>query len=139
MTRDQVVAEARRWLGTPYHAQAMVMGVGVDCAMLLVAVYHAVGLIPSIEPRPYPPDWHLHRSDEKYLGWLQQFCVEVAVPRPGDVIVWRYGRCFSHAAIAIGDGEIIHAYRRKGCVLGRDDEPEFRQRPRLAFSLFGGG
>ena len=53
--RQRIVEEARSWLGTPYHHQAMVKGAGVDCAMILVAVYRAVGLIPAgFDPRPYP-------------------------------------------------------------------------------------
>ncbi|MDO6044547.1 hypothetical protein Q4P48_08410 [Neisseria gonorrhoeae] len=44
--RARIVEEARSWLGTPYHHHAMVKGAGVDCAMLLVAVYGAVGLLP---------------------------------------------------------------------------------------------
>lgn len=67
--RARIVEEARSWLGTPYHHHAMVKGAGVDCAMLLVAVYGAVGLLPEgFDPRPYPQDWHLHRDCERYLG-----------------------------------------------------------------------
>lgn len=114
----------------------MVKGVGVDCSMLLVAVYHAGGLIPDVEPRPYPPDWHLHRSEEKYLGWLQQLGHEVAEPEVGDVVVWRFGRCFAHGGIYIGGGEIVHAYLGKGCILGRLDEPDFLRREHKVFSIF---
>ena len=37
--RAAVVAEARSWIGTPYHHAADVKGHGVDCAMLLIRVY----------------------------------------------------------------------------------------------------
>jgi len=31
---QSLIDEARTWLGTPYHHQPRVKGVGVDCAML---------------------------------------------------------------------------------------------------------
>jgi NlpC/P60 family putative phage cell wall peptidase len=34
-TREQIVAAARGWLGTPYHHQASVKGVGCDCLGLI--------------------------------------------------------------------------------------------------------
>ena len=55
-------------------------------------------LSPSIL-RPYPPDWHLHRSAERYLDWLFDRTGEVETPGLGDVIVFKYGRTFSHGAI----------------------------------------
>ena len=101
--RPRVVAEARRWIGTPYHPAADVLGAGVDCGMLIVRVFVDTGLVPPFDPRPYPPDWHLHRSEERYLGFVFDRCHEVPVAdaAPGDVIVFRYGRCHAHGGIVI--------------------------------------
>ena len=41
----RVVAEARKWIGTPYHNCADVQGAGVDCGMLLVRVFVDSGLV----------------------------------------------------------------------------------------------
>lgn len=109
--RVAVVAEARTWLRTPYHHQGRVKGAGVDCAMLLCDVYYRCGLIPFIDPRPYPPDWYLHRSEERYLGWVEKFAQPLeSVPLPGDLVVWRFGRCFAHGAIVQEWPLVIHAY-----------------------------
>jgi NlpC/P60 family putative phage cell wall peptidase len=120
MDREQlIVAEARRWLGTPYHHQGDVLGEGVDCAMILVRVFCDLGLVPQVDPRPYPPDWHFHRSEERYLGWVKQYATLVLEPRPGDVAMFRYGRCLSHAGIVETVGEepvMIHASNDAGCV-----------------------
>ncbi len=35
---SDVVRTARTWLGTPYHHQGRLKGVGVDCAGLLIGV-----------------------------------------------------------------------------------------------------
>jgi NlpC/P60 family putative phage cell wall peptidase len=97
--RAAVVAQARSWIGTPYHNCADIKGVGVDCGMLLVRVFVDTGLCPPFDPRPYPPDWHLHRGEEKYLEFIFDRGRPVAEPRPGDVAVFRYGRTFSHGGI----------------------------------------
>ena len=117
MTAEQraaVVAEAKTWLGTPYHHCADIKGAGVDCLMLLVRVYHAVGLMPATDPRPYAPQWHLHRNDELYLAGLEQHGRELALeeePQAGDIAVWRFGRTFSHAGIVLNEREVLHALK----------------------------
>lgn len=45
---DDVITEARTWIGTPYHHQQCVKGVGVDCAQLIAGVGHALGLMPML-------------------------------------------------------------------------------------------
>lgn len=107
--RHRILAEARSWLGTPWHHAQCAKGAGVDCAMLLCCVYHAVGLIPWIDPRPYPPDWHLHRDRERMLEVVERHARPVDDPNPGDVALYRYGRCASHSAIIENDEMLIHA------------------------------
>ena len=110
--RAAVVAAARSWIGTPYHNCADVKGVGVDCGMLLVRVFVDSGLCPPFDPRPYPVDWHLHRSDERYLDFIFARAHEVDRPQPGDVMVLRYGRCHSHGGVvtAVSPLTLVHAY-----------------------------
>lgn len=118
--RDIVIEEAHTWLNTPYHHLGDVKGAGVDCAMLLVRIFVDLGLIVPFDPRPYSPQWHLHRSEELYLGWLQQVADEVDEPTPGDVGLYRFGRAYSHGVVLIeGDrrqGTVLHAMRREGRV-----------------------
>ncbi len=117
--RARVVAEARRWIGTPYHPCADLLGVGVDCGMLLVRVFVDAGLCPPFDPRPYPPDWHLHRAEERYLGFVLARCRPCAVPQPGDVAVFRYGRCYAHGGVVTAADPLtmVHAFSPAGCVL----------------------
>ncbi|HMQ42296.1 MAG TPA: hypothetical protein PKC09_13605, partial [Paracoccus sp. (in: a-proteobacteria)] len=54
---SRVVATARSWLGTPYHDQASLRGVGCDCLGLARGVWREV---VGDEPFPIPPysrDW----------------------------------------------------------------------------------
>ena len=122
--RAAVVAEARSWIGTPYHNCADIKGAGVDCGMLLVRVFVDTGLCPPFDPRPYPADWHLHRGEERYLGFIFDRCCEVAQPLPGDVMVLRYGRCYSHGGIVTRPNPLtmVHAFHPARRVLEEEVE-----------------
>ena len=129
-TRGDVVAAARAWLGTPYHVCADIRGAGVDCGMLLVRVFVDLGLTPPFDPRPYAPDWHMHRDEERYLGFVFDRCRAVDVAAPGDILLFRYGRCYSHAGIVTRAAPLtmVHAYAPARCVL----EDEIARDPALA-------
>jgi len=122
--RAAVVAAARRWLGTPYHHMADLPGLGVDCAMILVRVFCDLGLVEPFDPRPYTMDWMLHRDDERYLGFLLARAREVppstgSGPEPGDVVLFRVGRCFAHGGIVTASQPLtmIHAFAPARCVV----------------------
>lgn len=123
MTPEQqqaVLKEAHRWLNTPYQHAAAVHGAGVDCLMLLCCVYSAAQIVPWVDPRPYPTDWMLHRSEERYLLGLDQYAQSLppgTVPQPGDVQTFRFGRTFSHAAIVTSWPNMLHAYLPAGRVI----------------------
>jgi len=84
--RDDVVKELLAWERTPYHSEAKIKGVGVDCGQLLIGVFEGAGVIPRGECNPdhYAQDWHLHRSEEKYLSWVKKYCKKTnGKPLPG--------------------------------------------------------
>ncbi len=117
---DAVAREAMSWLGTPYHHHGRVKGAGVDCAQILAAVYEEAGLVPHLDLGQYAPQWHLHRSEELYLGWLAKVGARrVEAPIKGDVGVWRFGRTFSHGGIFVEDDLVVHSYIGKGVILTR--------------------
>src|ERR1700691_1077881 len=69
--RRRFIAEAFSWVGTPFRDCADVKGPNgaVDCAMLLVRCAVDAGMIPAdFDPRPYQPQWLLHRDEERVLG-----------------------------------------------------------------------
>jgi len=144
--RAAVVRCAQEWLRTPYHHRGRIKGAGVDCAMLLAEVYAEAGFVAPLAVPHYPPDWHLHRDAERYLGVLLNHAVEYvpdftatdhphpdptplrgrereggALPTrpilPADIALWRFGRCFSHGAIVVDWPVVIHAYLGRGCML----------------------
>lgn len=116
--RNAVVKEAETWLRTPYHHMGRIKGAGVDCATLLAEVYPVVMGWSKVEVPYYPQAWHLHRDDERYLEQVMIYGKEVEEPLPGDIVVFRYGRSFSHGGIVVAWPTIIHAYvQARGVVL----------------------
>jgi cell wall-associated NlpC family hydrolase len=130
--RTEIVRAAKEWLGTPYHHHARVKGVGADCAMFPLEVYRQCGLLPlDYRPPHYSVQWHLHRSEELYLKEVEKFCIAIAgLPQPGDFVVFRFGRAYSHGAIVLHWPQIIHSYVPRGVLLSdavRDGELAGRQ------------
>jgi cell wall-associated NlpC family hydrolase len=124
--RAAVVAEAMSWLGTPWHHASRVKGAGVDCANLVIAAYHGAGVMPDIQPGEYPRDWHIHKTEERFLAFVPSFAREIAEAEvgPGDLILFRIGRVYSHGAIVTAWPRGVHAWIKAGsvvlCDLDRD-------------------
>ena len=134
--RARVVAIARSWIGTKYHHRGRIKGVGVDCAQLLVEVFAEAGLLERFDTGDYPMDWAAHRDDERFLGFVERYGRQVPAALPGDVLVFRYFRCYSHGAIAVDDSLMIHSYIGRGVELV--ERSEFANRPCLTYSIIGG-
>lgn len=136
--REVAIAEAKSWIGTPYHHMGQVKGAGVDCAQILIAVYSAAGVIDKIDTGFYPQDWHMHRSEERYLTQVTRHCVPVDKPRLGDFALFRFGRTVSHSAIVVDwPGTLIHAYVRVGVVYTTGDGVALRGRLHGFYNPFG--
>lgn len=152
-TRQDVVTEARSWAGTRYHHMGrikirrdadgrVVDRGGADCCSFVASVYQAVGLIDPIELPFYPPDWHLHRTAERYLTGVMEHATEIdpQAALPGDLLLFKFGRAFAHGAIVLGWPRIIHAHSRIGMVhIAEADQGELVGRERRAFTLWAEG
>lgn len=111
--RMDIVAEARTWLGTPFHHQARLKGVGVDCAGLIIGVARETGLVaPSFDVTSYqrsPDGVSLVAHCEQHLDRIQREAMQ-----PGDIIVIRWRHHPQHLGI-LGDYlhgglSLIHAF-----------------------------
>jgi NlpC/P60 family putative phage cell wall peptidase len=150
VTRAEIVTEARSWLATPFHHQAELKGVGVDCAGLLRGVCIALGLLPA--------EYRLLPIAAPYVGYgttpdgvrMQKACETFMTPiaidemQPGDAILIRWGRHPQHVALLAdyrhGGLSIIHSYTdasgRGEVIEQRLDEP-MRRRIVAAYRLPG--
>lgn len=136
-----VVAIARSWLGTPYHDQASLKGVGCDCLGLARGVWREV---VGDEPFPIPPysrDWGETGPREVLAEGARRMMPEIAPSDvvPGALVLFRMGRSTAptraiakHVGILTADDRFIHAYERLG-VVEETLTPIWRRRIAFAF------
>ena len=120
---EAAVAEARRWIGTPYVHQSSVQGAGTDCLGLLRGVWRALyGPEPEVVPA-YSLDWSEPQGEERlWDAALRHLNVKnVADEAAGDVLLFRMraGAVAKHLGIASATGSearFVHAYSKYGVV-----------------------
>lgn len=137
--RARVVEVAHSFLRTPHRDCAAVKGHGVDCATMIAMVFQEAGIEKPFPIPTYSPQWFLHRSEELYINEVLLRADEIMEDqaKPGDLVVYKFGRCFAHGAIIIEPGfpSIIHAYKTAGyVVLGSGVTGYLHDRPRRFFS-----
>ncbi len=119
--RADVIAEARTWLGTPWQHQAAIKGDAVDCAMFLISVFQRAGVIGAFDPRPYPRSWFVHQGEERFLNSMVSHfgCIEVPPDEavPGDIVMYKIGRCYAHGSILVEPQLVIHSFAKNGKVV----------------------
>jgi cell wall-associated NlpC family hydrolase len=115
INREDVIAEARKWIGTRWVHQGRSVH-GVDCAGLVLMVGQALGL-PCEDMLGYrrSPDGLLFRQHI-----VNQTTFE-AQPRPGSIALLREAKFPTHTGIFATDNEgnltLIHAYMPYGKVM----------------------
>ena len=124
LTREDIVAETRAWIGTPYRHQASLKGVGCDCLGLVRGVWRAlIGEEPERAP-PYAPDWAEASSGEPLADAAARHLIAIAPSHPspasggglgwgpGDVLLfrWRANLPAKHAAIVTASDTMVHAH-----------------------------
>lgn len=137
--RQAVIREAETWLRTPWHHEAAVKGAGVDCGQILIEIFVACGLIERPQVAPYPRDWAMHRDEERYLAVLESYARRIDTPQPGDIVVYRYGRSYSHGGLVIDWPTIIHAHVEEGVTYANGQSGGLNGRPLRFYSIWGNG
>ncbi|ACT58958.1 C40 family peptidase [Hirschia baltica] len=120
-----IVAEARKWIGTPYQHQASCLHAGCDCLGLVRGVWRAlIGDEPELAP-PYTPNWAEDLQEETLLEAARRHLIEIPIggAQIGDVLAFRMGlgAPVKHLAIVskVSQGKatnIIHAYWGRSVV-----------------------
>ncbi len=133
VTRQQIVAEARTWIGTPFQHGQSCKGKGADCIGLVIGVFRALGcLAPDYFPPPYSQQWHVHQHDELLtrMAMAAGFAEKHADPEPGDIFLFKFGHVCSHVGISLGDGQFIHSYHHLKRVVAQPLTGDLQQRLR---------
>ncbi len=127
VTRQEFIDAARKWVGTPYHHQARVKGVGCDCIGLVVGVAREFGY--EIDR---PEFTHYGRSPrgQKMLEFCESTCGQgIQLWLPGSIAVFYMNvdtKRAQHIAIVteVVPHRIMHCYEQAGGVVehGIDDK-----------------
>ena len=139
--RKAIVKAARGWLGTPYHHQASLKGVGTDCLGLIRGVWRELyGPEPETMPA-YTQDWGSATGSETLIEAACRHLVrlaDVSGAEPGDVLVFRLRDCgvAKHAGVLTGNSRLIHAQEGLG-VIEIDLGLWWRRRALAAFAFPG--
>jgi cell wall-associated NlpC family hydrolase len=118
--RHRILDVAASWERTPFHDDARLKGIGVDCAQFVAAVYLEAEIVPPFDVPHYQPQWFLHRSEERLMEFVLQYGCEIdeTDALPGDLVLYRLGRAYAHAAIIVDwPNEIIHAHKLSDMVI----------------------
>lgn len=138
--RLAVIAEARTWLGTPFHFGARIKGTGVDCATFIAAVFEACGIFQAEDYGFFGADWHFNTDIEHYKMRMVRHATElplVELARPGDVALVRVGRVFSHAGIIVEWPKVIHAGPRGVRQIDTNFDPMWMGWDKAFFNPYG--
>lgn len=141
MTRERIVEEARRWIGTPYCHQASTLGAGADCLGLLRGVWRALYGNEPEAPPAYTSDWAEPQREEALWTAARRHLVPKPVSEclEGDVLLFRMreGAIAKHLGIAVATvpaASFVHAYQGHGVVESALTEP-WRRRAVACFAF----
>ncbi|MDA0780790.1 MAG: NlpC/P60 family protein [Rickettsiales bacterium] len=135
VNRNDIVVEARSWIGTRFHHQGRVKKSsndkgGVDCIGLILGVAEAVGITHNgisyynYDKREYakvPDNDRLKLSFQKYLKEI-----DTADVKSGDILMFKFDKEPQHVGFVVKEKKyinLIHCYMQaRGVVEHRLDE-----------------
>jgi len=131
VTRQQIVAAARSYIGCRYHHQGRNRA-GIDCAGLLVCVARDVGISTEGDQGGYSrtPDGRSLKQA------LDAFGTPVDAFQPGDFLLMRFDAQPQHIAI-VTDVGIIHSYLSARRVVEHGLSDDWRARIVQAYAFPG--
>lgn len=119
ITADDVIAAARECLDTPFRHQGRVIGLGMDCAGVLVHCFQRLGL-PFNDEMGYPRNPYDGQLDKILAAQPSLREVSKGEMRAGDVLSMRINSAPQHIAIHAGQQRghdyIIHGSSEHGKV-----------------------
>jgi cell wall-associated NlpC family hydrolase len=141
--RAKLVRETKSWIGTRYRGWSRVKGSrgGVDCGQILAGVYINAGFLsPDIPlPKYYSLSVAQHKESTEYIDLIRTYFDEIpeAEVLPGDIVVYKLGHAFAHAALVVEwPAFVVHAFAHGG-VRGAsgDKHPRLMKTSRKFFTL----
>lgn len=133
-SKADIVNEARKWLGTPYHHQGRVLGHGVDCLGQITEVGKALDICHEDAN-----DYGRMPEGNRLIETLRRLSPREMRPEqsePGDILLFRFIRQPRHLAIRTDKG-MIHAYAQAGKVVEHGLDERWLRQAITAFEFPG--
>ena len=134
MTADELVTEARKLIGTPFHHQGREPGVGIDCGGVIVHLMGLCGIEYDIDGYSrIPTGDRLKRHCDAMLENKSKYAIEA-----GDVLLFSVKRDPQHIGLCAGR-TMIHAWYSKhgGSVIETTLGPDWINRLVAAYRIPG--
>ena len=113
---EKIIELTRGWIGTPYHHQASLKGVGCDCIGLVRGVYRELYGVEAPELINYSSDWGDANGNEDMMLVANKYLEPVPLDQVGAghviLVRWQDRRVAKHCMIMTSDRKAIHAYNR---------------------------
>lgn len=114
MTRDEIIAEARTWIGTRWVHQASCKGVGADCIGLVAGVGAARGA-PEARRFLATPEWRNYgrHPDPAFMFSVADELmdrIDIAAATVADVLIFECGKHPMHFGFVSTAGGMIHSW-----------------------------
>lgn len=113
ISRDEIIAEARTWIGTPFKHQGRLKGVGVDCVGVIVGVAKSLNILD------YNPTNYSRLPNMQVMGdALNKLLIEIDIKdaKIGDIYWMKFRESAQHLAFKTDIG-ILHATSQaKKCI-----------------------
>jgi cell wall-associated NlpC family hydrolase len=109
-TSAEFAASVLQLVGTPWHHQGRLPGVGLDCVGVVVAAARTCGIdVEDVRDYTLPADPTL------FVAMLQANCVRDNEPTlaAGRLVVFRIGQHPQHLAVLVDGDRMVHGLDRK--------------------------
>lgn len=136
MTRSELVLAAYGFLGTPFHHQGRLPGVGLDCAGVVVCALKQIGY--AVADRQ---GYGRIPSQNIFTSAVTEHCdiIQQGDVLPGDLMMFAFRDEPQHIAIvsAVNPTMLIHAYQDVGRVVENSLDATWQSRLRGCYRLRG--
>ena len=127
--QDRIVTEALTWVGTPFHHNQSVRGIGADCIGVVGGIALACGIKLDDMPHAYPKT-----PNGTLKPWLDSHLITVGGwPQPGDVLLMSFEGDPHHVAMAINFALIIHSYAAVRRCLVQEYDTHWQQKTKCMY------
>ena len=130
ITREAIIAAAREWIGTRWHHQGALKGIGCDCIGLIAGVARELGIPEAARFRADPRFRGYGRTPEPNMlrAAIAEYLNVAESEQPGDILLMRFDAEPQHFGFVSASDYMIHAYAQARKVVENRIDDKWRRR-----------